>query len=58
MAYKEKISSPVRVLTKSGAFLNIYFNKNNREVSDIYLEGDARVIYSGKIWRDAWEYSD
>jgi diaminopimelate epimerase len=58
MAYKEKISSPVRVLTKSGEFLNIYFNKNNREVSDIYLEGDARVIYSGKIWRDAWEYSD
>jgi diaminopimelate epimerase len=57
MASKEKISSPVRVLTKSGVFLNIYFNKNNREFLDVYLEGDSRVIYSGKMWRDAWEYA-
>ena len=57
MAYKEKINSPVKVRTKSGAFLNIFFNKNNSDFSEVYLEGDSRVIYSGKLWRDAWEYS-
>jgi diaminopimelate epimerase len=57
MAYKEKINSPVKVRTKSGVFLNIFFNKNNSDFSEVYLEGDSRVIYSGKLWRDAWEYS-
>lgn len=57
MAYKEKINSPVKVRTKSGVFLNIFFNKNNSDFSEVYLEGDSRVIYSGKMWRDAWEYS-
>ncbi len=57
MAIKEKLDSPVRVLTKSGVFLNIFFNKNNSHIADVYLEGDARVVYSGKMWRDAWEYS-
>jgi diaminopimelate epimerase len=57
LAYKAKINSPVSVLTKSGVFLNIYFKKNNGEFSDVYLEGDARVIYSGKMWQDAWEYA-
>lgn len=57
MAFKEKLDSPVRVLTKSGVFLNIFFNKNNSHFADVYLEGDARVVYSGKMWRDAWEYS-
>lgn len=58
MAYKEKLNSPVRVLTKSGAVLNVYFKKNGNTFSDIYLEGDARVVYSGNLWKDAWEYSD
>ncbi len=57
MAYKEKINSPVKVRTNSGEFLNIFFYKNNSDFSDVYLEGDSRVIYSGKLWRDAWEYS-
>jgi diaminopimelate epimerase len=57
MASREKLDSPVRVLTQSGVFLNIFFKKNNSHFSEVYLEGDARVVYSGKIWREAWEYS-
>ncbi len=57
MACKNKLDSPVRVLTKSGGFLKIFFNKNEIRFSDVYLEGDARVVYSGKLWRDAWDYS-
>lgn len=57
MSYKEKLNSPVSILTKSGALLNIYFQKNDNEFSDVYLEGDARVVYSGNLWKDAWEYS-
>jgi diaminopimelate epimerase len=58
MAYKEKISSPVRILTKSNEFLNVFFNRKNGVFTDIYLEGDARVIYSGKLWQDAWTYTN
>jgi diaminopimelate epimerase len=58
MACKEKIGSPVKMLTKSGEILNIFFNKNNDRFTDIYLEGDARVIYSGKLWREAWMYNN
>jgi diaminopimelate epimerase len=57
MASREKLDSPVRVLTQSGVFLNIFFNKHNSHFSEVYLEGDARVVYSGKMWQEAWEYS-
>jgi diaminopimelate epimerase len=57
MASKEKISSPVRILTKSNEFLKVFFNRKNGVFTDIYLEGDARVIYSGKLWQDAWTYN-
>jgi diaminopimelate epimerase len=57
MALREKVTSPVKVRTKSGVFLKIYFNKNSGIFSDIYLEGDARVIYSGQLWKEAWMYS-
>jgi diaminopimelate epimerase len=57
MALREKIPSPARVLTESGVFLKVFFNEKNGVFSDIYLEGDARVIYSGVLWQEAWTYS-
>ena len=50
------IESPVTMKVKSGGYLTVYFKKKKGDYSDIYLEGDARVIYKGELWEDAWKY--
>jgi diaminopimelate epimerase len=47
--------SPVDVRTRSGGILRIYFNRRDEIFSDVYLEGDARIIYDGMLWEEAWE---
>lgn len=56
-AAKEKgIASPVTVIPRSGVPLLVRFTKKEEHFSDIYLEGDARIIYKGMIFDDAfWE---
>jgi len=49
-------ASPVRVLTRSGGHLNIYFEDDGGRYHDVYLEGDARIIYEGALCADAWNY--
>jgi diaminopimelate epimerase len=48
--------SPIDVETKSGGLLRIYFKEKNGNYFDIFLEGDARIIYKGTLWGDAWNY--
>lgn len=55
MANKFGIKSPVKVMTKSGSYLYIHYNKGDGKYYDIYLEGDARIIYVGELWEDAWK---
>lgn len=55
-AFKEKVDSPLNVVTRSGGVLTIHYNEDKGRFYDIYLEGDARVIYKGKLWEDAWRY--
>jgi diaminopimelate epimerase len=52
---KTKWPSPINLLTRSGESLTIYFKKDSRIFSDIYLEGDARFIYSAQLGEDAWK---
>lgn len=53
-AAKKLVSSPVEVLTQSGETLSIHFEqRNNRglpEFAEVYLEGDAKVVYEAKLW--------
>ncbi len=58
MALKTKAPSPVQVLTKGGATLKIHFEQNGERFGNVYLEGDARAVYSGNLWKEAWEYAD
>lgn len=51
-----KVASPVAVKTASGVVLKIHFDVENGEVQNVYLEGDARVIYVGELTTDAWDY--
>ncbi|MFH2046477.1 MAG: diaminopimelate epimerase [Pseudomonadota bacterium] len=56
VAYKNKIESPVNVITRSKGVLTIHYKQDNGRFYDIYLEGDARVIYKGELGKDAWQY--
>ena len=48
------IKSPINVMTRSGNSLCIYFKEKEGKFYDTYLEGDARIIYTGKLHEDAW----
>lgn len=55
MAEKFGIKPPVKVLTRGGGYLYIHFKKKEKKYCDVYLEGDARIIYKGELWEDAWK---
>jgi diaminopimelate epimerase len=55
MAYKMKLESPINVRTQSGGTLNIFYKEKEGKYYDIYLEGDARIIYKAQLWEDAWK---
>ena len=57
MAHKMKIGSPINVLTQSGGYLKIFFKEKEGKYYDVYLEGDARIIYKAQLWEDAWQDS-
>jgi diaminopimelate epimerase len=52
---KAKWQSPINLLTRSGESLTIYFKKDGSIFNDIYLEGDARIIYCAQLGEDAWK---
>jgi diaminopimelate epimerase len=55
MGCESKCQSPVRVITKGGGSLFIYFEIDEDRFHNIFLEGDARVIYKGYLMEDAWK---
>lgn len=55
MADKTEIESPVKVMTRSGKYLYIYYEKTQGKYCNIYLEGDARLIYQAQLFDDAWK---
>jgi diaminopimelate epimerase len=55
-AHKTKMKSPISVRTKSGGWLSIYFESKTDTFYNIYLEGDARIIYKGEMWEEAIHY--
>jgi diaminopimelate epimerase len=57
MASTQGMESPVKVKTKSGGILVIHFKNTAGKFTDIFLEGDARVIYKGELMEDAWKSS-
>ena len=55
MCLKHQWASPVNVKTRSGVMLRVYYTIEEGAFTRIYLEGDARVIYHGTLWEEAWE---
>jgi diaminopimelate epimerase len=54
-ASRFKMKSPVDVKTRSGEYLTIHFNTKDGQFDDIYMEGNARIIYTGELQPDAWQ---
>ncbi len=52
---KANWQSPINLMTRSGESLAIYFKKDGSVFNNIYLEGDARIIYSAQLSEDAWK---
>lgn len=51
-----KVKSPVSVKTASGVVLKIHFDLEKDAAKNVYLEGDARVIFAGELTSEAWDY--
>ncbi len=49
----DKVKSPVYVKTRGGKTLKVYFRWNGREFSQVFLEGEARVIHTGELVKEA-----
>ena len=54
-ASRFKMNSPVDVKTRSGVHLAIHFDAADGQFNEIFMEGDARIIYTGELQPDAWK---
>ena len=50
---KGLVSSPVRIATRGGEELKIYFNKDNDSFDKVWLEGSTAIIYQGTLHEEA-----
>jgi hypothetical protein len=32
----------------------VHFARRGQQFTDVFLEGDARMVSSGEIWEEAW----
>ena len=55
-ALGDSLPSPVRVKTRSGGILTIYFGSPESGFTPVYMEGDARIIYTCRLHPDSWTY--
>lgn len=56
LAARADIASPVVVIPKSGEPLWIHFEKLGRQFRNVLLEGNARIVCTGELWEDAWNW--
>lgn len=48
-------TSPINLVTRSQESLTIHFAQNSGIFNDVYLEGDARIIYTAQLGEEAWK---
>ncbi len=54
-AVKAGRTSPVQVRPRGGGTLNVHFAREGESFTSVYLEGDARVVYTGRLAPEALE---
>ncbi len=45
-----RLSAPVAVLTRGGEILTVSFRSQSGDCREVFLEGDALVVYQGELW--------
>ncbi len=50
------VQPPVEVMTMSGETLYIHFSRGREGFREVFLEGGARVIYTGRLSKEAVEF--
>ncbi len=48
---REKVTSPTRVIPRSGEVLTIYYDEGE-DLGQVYLEGEVKVVYQGWLWEE------
>jgi diaminopimelate epimerase len=56
LALRHNIASPITFKTLSGTSLRVFFQREGERFDEVYLEGDARVVYVGQMGAEAWDY--
>lgn len=49
-----KTDSPVTLWPQSGIPLTVHFTRRGDSFADVFLQGDARAVYEGRMLPDAW----
>lgn len=44
-----RVKAPVRVKTKSGEVLTVYFDGSGKNIRNVFLEGSARFVFEGRL---------
>ena len=52
-ALKGQVDSPTRVLTRGGQDLVVHFSKSGQDFGEVFLEGQVRLVFSGRLGSDA-----
>lgn len=52
---KNQWKPPINVRTRSGGILRISFSRADKGYERVLMEGDARIIYEGVLWEEAWK---
>ncbi len=55
MALLGKVKPPVNVHTQGGGILKVYFDFSGSQITNVFLEGEAKIIYEGKLWEEGWK---
>jgi diaminopimelate epimerase len=56
LAAATSLTSPIRLKARSGTWLRVYFSREADKFKELFLEGDARIVYRGQLGPSAWEY--
>jgi diaminopimelate epimerase len=50
-----KVESPVQLKQWSGQMLEVAFDWDGTRFGRVTLSGDARLVYEGRLWEEAWK---
>jgi diaminopimelate epimerase len=56
LAARKSLPSPISLRSRSGSLLSVFYSQTEDGFKEIFLEGDARIIYRGELTDEAWQY--